>query len=209
MGVTIDNNSRIAKNSVFMTIRMVIVLAITLYTTRAVLSALGVEDFGVYNVVCGFVTMFVFLNTAMTNGIQRFYNFYLGKEGEEGIKDVFNTAIRIQVIVAIILVLLTETIGLWYLNNKMVIPHDRFIAAHWIFQLSIVSFVAVILQAPYSAAIMSHERMDFYAFVGVLDAVLKLVIALILPFMNGDKLIWYGLLMLFISILNFFKLSES
>ena len=199
-----DNNSRIARNSIYMTVRMVIVLGITLYTTRAVLQALGVEDFGIYNVVCGFVAMFVFLNTAMTNGIQRFYNFHLGRDGETGITSVYNAALRIQIIVALIVVVLTETVGLWYLNNKMVIPVNRLFAAQWIFQFSIVSFIAVILQAPYSAAIMAHERFDYYAIVGVLDAVLKLLIALVIPYLAWDRLILYGLLLLGVSILNFF-----
>ena len=149
------NNQRLAKNSLFLTIRMVIVLAISLYTTRLVLRVLGVEDYGVYNVVCGFVSMFVFLNTSMSNAIQRFFNYELGKNGEDGARMIYSTALYIQ------------------------------------------------LQAPYTASVIAHERMDFYAVVSVFDAVLKLGIVLMLPFMSGDTLIWYGFFISLISIVNF------
>lgn len=112
-----------------MSIRMVIVLCITLYTTRVLLNALGVEDYGVYNVVCGFVSMFAFLNTSMSNGIQRFFNFELGKNGVEGAKKVYNTSLLIQFLLTIIIVILTESFGLWYMHYKMVIPPERFVAA--------------------------------------------------------------------------------
>ncbi len=187
-----------------MSIRMVIVLFISLYTTRVVLDVLGVEDYGVYNVVCGFVALFGFLNTSMSNGIQRFFNFELGKNGIDGAKKVFNSALIIQAVLALLILLLTETIGLWYLHNKMVIPQESFIAAQWLFQFSIVSFLFLIMQAPFGAAIMAHERMDFYAFVSVLDAVLKLGIVFVIPYLKGNSLIIYGLLLASISVLNFF-----
>lgn len=200
---TSENNKRIAKNSIFMTIRMIVVMFLTFYTTRVVLSRLGVVDFGVYNVVCGFVAMFAFMNTSMSNGIQRFFNFEYAKNGEGGANKVFITAVQIQVILAIILVCIVEIAGYWYLNNKMVIPDDRFIAANWIFQFSILNFVFVILEAPFAAAITAHERMDFYALVGVLDAILKLFIAFSLDNILGDNLIIYGLLLALISVLDF------
>lgn len=128
-----SNNKRIAKNSIFMAIRMVFVLLLTFYTTRVILNILGVEDYGVYNVVCGFVSMFAFLNTSMSHGIQRFFNFELGKNGEEGANKVFNTALLIQFILAVVIVVLTESLGIWYLHNKMVIPDERLFAAEWIF----------------------------------------------------------------------------
>ena len=196
-------NRRIARNSIFLTIRMFIVLVITLFTTRIILKSLGVVDYGVYNVVCGFVSMFAFLKTSMTNGIQRFYNYSLGNDSRYTTSDVFATSFKIQFILAIIIVGLTESVGLWYLYNKMVIPPDRLYAAQWIFHFSVISFLLVIMQAPFSAAIMAHEHMDFYAFVSVLDAVLKLVIALCLSFFAYDHLIVYGALLLGISIINF------
>ena len=198
-----SSNKRIAKNSLFMSIRMVIVLLISLYTTRVILKVLGVEDYGIYNVVCGFVSMFAMLNTSMSNGIQRFYNFEYGKNGVEGANRVYCLAFFIQLIIALIVVVLVESIGLWYLHTKMVIPADRLFAAEWIFQFSILSFVFVILQAPYNAAIMAHERLDFFAFLGVLDAILKLGMVLILPYFSIDQLILYGILTTCISILNF------
>ena len=198
-----ENNKRIAKNSIYMSIRMVIVLCITLYTTRAILDVLGVEDYGIYNVVCGFVSMLAFLNTSMSNGIQRFFNFEYGKNGETGANRVYNTALIIQSLLAIVILVLAESFGLWYMYEKMVIPADRFVAAQWIFQLSLVSFLFIIMQAPYTAAVMAHEKMDFYAIVSVLDAILKLGIVFAIPLLDGDGLIIYGILLSLISVLNF------
>lgn len=200
----LDNNKRIAKNTIFLYFRLAIVMIVNLYATRVVLDVLGVSDYGVYNVVCGFVAMFSFLNTSMANGIQRFYNFELGKDGESAITRVYNTALCIQILLAIIILALTETIGVWYLNTKMVISPDRIIAANWIFQFSVISLVFVIIQIPYSAAILAYERMNYYAIVSVIDALLKLAIVLILPYFTGDSLIIYGFLIMLISIFNFF-----
>lgn len=182
---------------------MAIVMAINLYVTRVILNVLGVSDYGVYNVVCGFVSMFGFLNTSMANGIQRFYNFELGKNGEDAVAKVYNTALIIQFVLAVGIVILTETIGLWYVNTKMVISPERIIAANWIFQFSVLSLVFVIMQIPYSAAILAYEKMDYYAIVSIIDVLMKLSIVLILPHLSGDSLILYGLLMMAISILNF------
>lgn len=182
---------------------MILVLVVSLYTTRVVLNALGVVDYGIYNVVAGFVAMFAFLNTSMSNGIQRFYNFKLGKEGEESITKVYNTSLLIQVILAIVVVVLLETVGLWYLNTKMVIPIERMDTARWIYQFSVISLVLVILQIPYSAAIMAHERMDYYAYVSIIEVAAKLGFALWLPYVKYDKLFVYGCYTLGIGVLNF------
>ena len=182
---------------------MVIVLCITLYTTRAVLKVLGVEDYGIYNVVCGFVSMFAFLNTSLSNGIQRFFNYEYGKNGEKGAIRVYNAALVIQVILGIIIIIGAESFGLWYMYEKMVIPDNRLIAAQWIFQLSLISFLFIILQAPYTAAVMAHEKMDFYAVISVLDAVIKLGIVFLIPLFEVDGLILYGALLSIISIINF------
>ena len=182
---------------------MVIVLVITLITTREVLHVLGVDDYGVYNVVCGFVSMFAFLNTSMSNGIQRFFNYEYGKNGEDGANRVYCTAVLIQSLLGVIIIVLTESFGLWYLHYKMVIPGDRMFAAEWVFQFSILSFLFIIMQAPYSAAVMAHERMGFYAIVNVLDALLKLGIVFLLPYLRADQLIMYGFLMAGISVVNF------
>lgn len=178
-------------------------MMVNLYATRVVLDVLGVSDYGIYNVVCGFVAMFGFLNTSMSNAIQRFYNYEFGKNGDLAIVKVYNSALVIQLALAIFVVLLAETIGLWYLNYQMVIAPDRLVAANWIFQFSVISLLFVILQVPYSAAILAYEDMDYYAFVSVLDAVIKLAIVIILPFLIGDSLILYGVLIMLVSILNF------
>lgn len=204
---TTSADKRIARNSIYMTIRMVIVLLITLFTTRVVLKALGVVDYGVYNVVCGFVTLFSFLSTSLSNGIQRFYNFELGRSGIEGARKVFNSGLLIQLCIAIFILLIVESFGLWYLHHKMVIPDDRMLAASWIFQFSMVSFLFSVIQAPFLAAIMAHERLDFYAIISVVDAILKLLIAYILSFVDGDKLIIYGALYALISVINFMSYS--
>ncbi len=197
-----SSNKRIAKNTLFLSIRMVIVLIINLFTTRIVLKALGVVDYGVYNVVCGFVAMFGFLNTSMSNGIQRFFNYEYGKNGEDGANRVYCSSLYIQGALALIIVVLVEAIGVWYLHNKMVIPVERLEAAEWIFQFSVLMFVLGIMQAPYSAAVTAHERMDFYAIVSVLDAVLKFGIAYLIMIASSDRLILYGLLMASISLIN-------
>ena len=197
------SNKRIAKNSIFLSIRMIVVLAISLYTTRVVLHTLGVVDYGVYNVVCGFVLLFGFLNTSMSNGIQRFYNYEYGQRGEQGAQRVYCTSIVIQLLLAIIVVILVEFFGLWYLHNKMVIPSERMIAAEWIFQFAIISFVLGIIQAPYAAAVTAHERFDFYAIVSVIEAVLKLVIVFLLNIILLDKLVIYGMLVTIVGVIIF------
>ncbi len=199
----LSSNKRIAKNSIFLSIRMVVVLCITLYTSRVVLHALGVEDYGVFSVVGGFVSMFAFLNTSMSNGIQRFFNFELGKNGEEGANKVYKTALLIQLLLGIVIIVLTESFGIWYLHNKMVIPEGRMYAAEWVFQIAIVQFLVIIMQVPYTAAVMAHEKMDFYAVVSILDAVLKLVLVLLLPYVSIDKLIVWGFFGLVIHLFDF------
>lgn len=183
---------------------MVIVMIISLYTSRVILQTLGVEDYGVYNVVCGFVAMFAFLNTSMSNGIQRFYNYELGKNGHDGANKVYITSLLIQFMLGVIIVLLTESFGIWYLHSNMVIPECRMVAAEWIFQLSMVGFLIIIMQVPYTAAVMAHEKMDFYAVMSILDCVIKLGLVVFLPYWDYDKLIAFGIINL---IINFFNLS--
>ncbi len=187
-------NTRIAKNSIFMSIRMVIVLFINLYSSRVLLSALGVEDYGIYNVVAGFAAMFSFLNSSLSNGIQRFFNYELGRNGVAGANKVYISAIIIQVLLAITVIIPTEIFGTWYLHNKMIIPPDRMFAAEWIFQLALITFILHIMQVPFSAAIMAHERMNFYAFISVFNAVFTLIGILVLSYLHGDLLIIYGII---------------
>lgn len=182
---------------------MILVLMVSLITTRIVLKVLGVVDYGIFNVVAGFVSMFAFLNTSMSNGIQRFYNFRLGANDESSIKDVYNTALQIQGLLAIIIFILLETIGVWYMNTQMVIPFERMDTAMWVFQFSVLSMMFVILQIPYSAAIMAYERMDYYAYVSIFDVVSKLLIAFMLMKTSHDRLFLYGLLNLVVSAISF------
>ena len=196
------NNKRIAKNTIYLSIRMVIVLTLNLFTTRIVLQALGVVDYGVYNVVGGFVALFAFLNTSMSNGIQRYFNYEYGKNGEEGANNVYNTSIYIQAALALLVAVLVEAVGLWYLHNKMVIPDDRMVAAEWVFQFSVVTFILGIMQAPFSAAVTAHQRFDFYAIISVLDALLKLGIVYLLFLISSDRLVVYGILIASISLIN-------
>lgn len=196
------DNKRIAKNSLFMGIRMIIVLGITFYSSRVILDALGVIDYGVYNAVASFVAMFLFLKTSLANGIQRFFNFELGKNGTSGSNKVYNTALVIQILLALIIIIPAEIFGTWYLNTKMVIPADRLLAANWVFQSSLFTLVLHILQVPYSAAIAAHERFGFYALMSVLNAVLTLAAAFVIPYLDGDKLIIYGFLIAAIAAID-------
>lgn len=198
-----SSNKTIIKNTIFLYTRLIFILFVSLYTTREILSALGVVDYGIYNVVAGFVSMFAFLNTSMINSIQRFYNYEKGKGSGDGIRAVYNMSIRIQVLIGIITLVLLEVIGVWYINSKMVVPADRLLSANCVFQFSSFSLLLVILQIPYSAAIVSYERMDYFALVGIFDAIVKLVVAISLPYATSDKLILYGFFMFLISVMNF------
>ena len=182
---------------------MVIVLVLGLYTSRIILEKLGVEDYGIYNVVAGFVTMLGFLNTSLSNGIQRFYNFELGKNGNLGANKVFNIALIIQLILAIIIVIPTEFIGAWYIENKMVLPVDRIASAKLLFHVSLATFVFNIFQVPFIAAVMAHEKMGFYSLISSLQAILSVVIVYVISIMPYDNLVSYGLLLLFVSFLLF------
>ena len=200
--VEMSENKRIAKNSLFLFARMFVSLAVGLYTSRVILSALGVSDFGLYNVVGGIITMFVFINTAMVNSTQRFLTFELGRKDTERLKLVFSTSTNIHAIIAVLIVLLCEIAGLWFFYNKMVIPEDRINAAFWAFQLSILSSVVSIMSAPYNALIIAHEKMSAFAYMSFLDVGLKLLVAYLLTAYSGDRLILYGLLLLLVNILE-------
>lgn len=197
------NNKTIAKNTAYLYIRMAFALIVSLYTSRVVINTLGVVDYGINNVVAGFVSMFVFLNASLTASIQRFYNYENGKHGRIGVIRVYKVAIVVQTLLAILVLILVETFGLWYLNNKLVIPVERLASATILFHTTVLSMLILIMQVPFSAVIMSHERMDYYALVGVLDTVLRLVIVIALPYLPYDKLIMYGVLGLIISLFNY------
>lgn len=199
-----SNSSRIAKNTFFLYLRSFFVLLVSLYTSRVVLRVLGVEDYGIYNVVGGIVGMLSFLNSSMAATYQRYYNFEMGKMNEKGLSDIFKSGLTVQLIYASIIVIIAESIGLWFLNTQLVIPSDRIIAAQWVFQISIISFVITVFQAPFTALIVANEKMNIFAIVSILDAVLKLAIVFLLTIINSDKLIVYATLLVIISLLNIF-----
>ena len=202
------SNKRIAKNTIFLYIRMFFVLIVSLYTSRVILNTLGVEDFGINNVVAGFVSLFVFLNATLSSSIQRFYNYEGTKNGADGFHRVYITGMIIHIIIAVIIFVILETFGLWYVNKIMVLPVERLQAANIIFQTSIISMLFVIIQIPFIGAIMAKEHMNFYAIVSIIDVLLKLGIVILLPYIPYDKLIIYGLLSLVINTLNFIFYSR-
>lgn len=193
------NNKRIAKNTVYLYIRMFISMSVSLYTSRVILQTLGVEDYGVYNVVGGVVAMFSFINATMSSATSRFLTFELGKGTTDKLKETFNSSFWVHVIIAVIIFLLSETIGLWFLVNKMVIPEGREMAAHIVYQLSILSTIISIIQVPYNATLIAHEKMDIYAYVEMLNVFLRLLILYILVLVDFDKLILHGILTMAVS----------
>lgn len=194
----------IAKNAVFLYIRMIIVTIITLFTSRVVLRELGIEDYGLYNVVGGVVTLFAFLRSSMNSSTQRFLSYEMGIGNYDNLRNTFSICLSAHVLIAFILLVLAETIGLWFLNSQIVIPLGREYAANWIYQFSVVSLCVSIVSVPYSADIVSNEKMGYFAFLGVLNAVLKLVIAYMIIISPVDKLVFYGFLMMFINIIDLF-----
>lgn len=198
-----SKNAKIAKNTAFLYIRMAVVMFASLYLARVILKVLGIEDYGIYNVVCGFVFILNVLNLTLSHGVHRYYNEEIGKNNYEGITKVFNSALRIQILIILVVFLVIETFGLWYIETKMVIAPERLDAAKWVFQFSTLSLILIILQTPFTAAILSYERMDYYAYVSIIDVSLKLGVAYLVQIINTDKLILYGLLMLSVSFINF------
>ena len=197
------NNKRIAKNTLMLYIRMFLMMAITLYTSRVILEALGVEDFGIYNVVGGIVVSFSILTNALSGAATRFITFGLGKGDLEKLKDIFSTSVNIQIYLSFIIVILTEIIGVWFLNTQMNIPQERMEAANWVFQFSILTFAIKLINVPYNALIIAHERMSFYAYVSILEVVLQLGIVYLLVLTPNDKLTAYGFLTMLVSICIF------
>lgn len=199
-----SNNKRIAKNTIVLYIRMLFLMFINLYTSRVVLNALGVEDYGIYNAVGGFVSMFAVVTSSLSAAISRFITFELGRNNKERTTNIFSTSVIIQFIIASIIIVLAMTVGLWFLNTKMVIPTERMVAANWVFILSIITFTVNLISIPYNACIIAHERMKAFAYIGIFDAIGKLVIALAIALSPIDNLIFYAILMCAISIITRF-----
>lgn len=201
MPETISNNKRIAKNTLLLYFRMLLLMVISLYTSRVILNALGVEDYGIYNVVGGVVTMFSMLSGSLTAAIQRFLNFELGTGNIEKLKKIFSSAITIQIGLVVIIVILAETLGLWFMNTKLVIPEDRIVAANWCYQFSILTFAVNLINVPYNAAIISHEKMSAFAYISILEALVKLLIAWTIVITHADRLIYFGGMLCFLAVI--------
>lgn len=193
-----SSNKRIAKNTIALYIRMLFAMVVSLYTSRVVLDYLGESDYGIQNVVGGIVTMFAFLSNTLASASQRYFAFELGRNNIQRLKNIFSLTLLLYLIVSVVIVLLAETVGLWFVNHKMLIPLERLDAANWVFQISIISFCVTILATPYQALIIARERMDVYAIVGILDAILHLLFVIFLQYCvhDVDSLIAYGLVML-------------
>lgn len=174
--------------------RMILTLLVSLYTSRLILNILGVEDYGINNVVGGVITMFAFFNSAMSSATQRFLSFEIGKGDGSQIRKTFNATLIIHIGIAILVLILAETIGLWFVKRYLVIPAGRMEAALWIYHFSVLSFLVTIIQVPYNALIISHERMNVYAYASILEVCLKLLIVFMLTAISFDKLKLYGLL---------------
>lgn len=200
MSNTTENNKRIAKNTLLLYFRMLFLMAVSLYTSRVVLNALGVEDFGIYNVVGGVVAMFSVLSGSLSAAISRFITYELGKGNQKNLNKIFSSAVTIQLGLAGIIILLAETIGIWFLNVKMNIPEVRMEAANWVFQFSILTFAINLISVPYNASIIAHEKMSAFAYISILEAVGKLTIAYLIAISPIDKLIFYAILMCVVAL---------
>ncbi len=195
-----ENNKRLAKNTLLLYGRMLLTVGISFYSTRLILANLGIDNYGIYNVIGGFVSMFYMVTSTMTQAVSRFLTFELGTGNEKKLQQTFSTSINILLLLSLVIVLLAETVGLWFVNYKLNISPNRMNAANWIYQFSVLSFVCEMISVPYSASVISHEKMGAFALVTILKVLLTLGIALILSVSPIDKLVFYGILVLLVSI---------
>lgn len=195
-----SDNKRIAKNTMFLYFRMILIMGVTLYMSRVILDKLGVDDYGLYNVVGGVVGMLSFLNGTLSTGTLRFLTYELGVGDSDRLQKTFSTALYTHVILSLIILLVMETGGVWFLYNKLVIPPDRLDACFWVLQLSILTTIVSIIQVPYTSSIMAHERMNVYAYVSIYEAFAKLGVCYLLSITSFDKLVFYAILLAFVQI---------
>lgn len=195
-----SKNKRIVKNTLVLYVRMLLLMVITLYTSRVILDALGVEDYGIYNVVGGFVALFAIVSRSLSGAESRFLNFAMGTDDQERVKTTFSSIVTIQVFLALIVAILAEAFGVWFLNNKMVIPQDRLYAANWCFQLSVLTFCYNLFAVPYNAAIIAHEKMKVFAYVSIIEGIAKLAISYLIFCSPIDRLVFYAILLCLLQI---------
>lgn len=198
-----SNYKRIGKNAAMLYFRMLFTIATTLYISRLVLQALGVEDFGVYSVVAGFVAMLGFLNNAMTAATQRFLSFELGKIDTGNVVQVFSMSMNIHILIALTALIVGETIGIWFVDTQLNIPLERMPSAKWVFHLALLAFMLSVISVPYKALIIAHEKINIFAWISISEAILKLMAALLLTLIDWDKLVLYGILNLSVIVLVF------
>ena len=196
-----SNNKHIAKNTLMLYFRMILTMLVSLYTSRIVLNTLGVEDYGIYNIVGGVVILFSFFNNAMSNATQRFLSFELGQNNSVQLKRTFSMIINVHIGIAFLIFLLAETVGLWFLNTHINIPTERMKAANWVYQFSIFTFLINIIRVPYHATIVAYEKMSFYAYLSIIEVLLKLGVVFLIQISPLDKLIFYGFLIFVVSVL--------
>lgn len=200
MSDNVSNNKRIAKNTSLLFLRTLFVMFISLYTSRVILQALGVDNYGIYNVVGGVVSMFSVISSSLSTAISRFITFEIGRGDKERLKKIFATSILIQIVLAIIIFVICEIIGIWFMETHMQIPPGKIYAAHWVLHCSLLSFCISLLCVPYDACIIAHERMGAFAFISIYDTIMKLAICFLLFISPIDKLIFYAILMLLLSL---------
>ena len=193
-------NKKIVKNTIFLYIRSIIMMLVSLYTSRIVLQVLGVEDYGIYNLVGSVVAMFSMLSSTLSSASQRFITYALGGNDSENVRKVFSTCVTLHVVLGIIVVFLLEVLGVWFLNNQLNIPQSRLYVAHWVFQFSILTFFINVISVPYNAVIIAHEKMSAFAYISIIDGLLKLVIAVLLIWITLDKLLLYSILHAIVAI---------
>lgn len=196
------NNKRILRNTLALYVRMFITLSISLFTTRVIFQALGIDDMGVYNVVGGVISMLGILTNTMASSSQRFITFELGKGDIRSLKEVFGSILLIHLIIAVLVLIAAETVGLWFVNNKLIISPERMYAANWVYQMSVSTFVLGVLTVPFSASIIAHEKMGIYAYLSIVDVIMKLVIVCVLVYLPGDSLIMYAILLAITSLVT-------
>lgn len=198
----IGDNKRILKNTLLLYVRMFITLSISLFTTRVVFQVLGINDMGIYNLVGGVISMLGILTSTMAGSSQRFISFELGKGELSSMKNVFSSILLIHIVLALLLFVVAEVLGTWFVNTQLVIDESRMYAANWVYQMSVLTFVVGIVTVPFTASIMAHEKMGIYAYFSILDVIMKLVIIYVLIYIDGDNLIWYSVLLAIASLLS-------
>ena len=201
MSNSAQNNKRIAKNTAMLYIRTLFVMFISLYTSRVILEALGVDDYGIYQVVGGIVAMFSVISSSLSTAISRFITFEIGSGNKERLKRIFSTSVTIQIAIAVIVAVLTEFVGLWFMEAEMQIPPERLNAARWVLHCSVLTFCINLLSVPYNACIIAHEHMSAFAYISIFESVVKLAICYAVMASPIDNLVFYAILMLMLALL--------